>query len=960
MANKIFNFATEKAYGKTVDPKFETKEMYREIWKALASKVDDYNAYTDSDGNERLTIKTEVEQALNNEFESFYAECSAEGAQLNGVAFQNKLKNKWLEIYGEAEMKVPSKKDPAKLEDNSNKIKEIAADALKRWDKYPHTVSMSNDYTTVVKTYFAQTAVDGYLPYDTVTTAGHAVAKGKNLQMGCGEGKTGVLVFATASKVAEGKQVFLTSSTSALAKETFDDTVKKYEVLGVNKDENGNISDEVVWIKENEIMYPIRDEQGNIQKEIEINGKKESYRTIKLDGLSLEEKKKHLAEAYSKKVVIADNGSIMQHKMAGFVPEMDTNKFTKRNLLADEADYVLLDQYRPAQRLGEKYSTQEQEQRTSYRKLARDVIMKLKATGAEFYTKDDKNQYVDFNEAGKKHVATIIKTLASTAENNGKSINMQQLQDLVYEALVVETVYKEGRDFQVIGEGPQAKIISEDRASGANIDLPQGVLQALEVKYGTKVTPESEVLNATNITRVYGDIFGADGQQFISGTLGLESQAKNQLKEMESYGCTSDTTYICSPQKQSIRQLNEKRLFKTEDEKRKVVAQTAFENLETKDGVRPVLIGCVSDQEVNKVVEELLRENKNNTRIIRYTAASENEYQQDRNNLNDVQFKQKYGIDKTAAKSSTFQDFIKNHSGQTNNIIVGTSIIGRGTTIKTNKDVEKAGGIHVIINGIHETSSRNQIQYAARTARGDNHGSVDEFFAEEELSAEVVKETGLDNVNISAEGLTGEKVDKIYEAAFKEIDERQSNVRTHVNNLMNELGKYLEAFDKSIEFPDRANEAKSLLTARAFSIQNRACGNASQEVYNEYSNEMKAFYEMYEMKYSSPSPESFNEVAWLRNANNGQYKKLADTYMEFTGDQVQEIVTKYGAGNKEHVRAMIEKAEITPDELDSAMKQVVNAIQAEKEAKMAAENESKKAVENQAEQNNQNKQEQME
>ena len=917
---KVFNWAVEQSK--------ETEKAYRMIWESVLGTEEG--------------------------FDEFLEECRNNPDKVDGYTFQTKM-SEILKSRPEYEA-WKNKQAAAGVEIKfGDYLKTIAKAALDRFNAKARTEKAAlggkqDPTASVAETYLVQTACDGYFPYDTVTTAGFEVARGQNLQMGCGEGKTGVLVFAAAHQAkAENKQVFLTSSTPILAKETIEDTVAKYETMGITPKkidmlQGGKHTDseayvhqlnqeEVVFISTTDIKIPQRNADGTIPKN--NKGKAAGFISIPLSDPLTPENIAILKIAYSKKIVIADNATIMQHKMSGCIPELDSAKFPGgRSLLADEADFVLLDQFHSAQQLGREYSDKEAEHRTNYRIIAREVIKKVVSLHSDknpLYRFDDSNQYVDFNKKGRAYVASVINKLAES-----KKIDKSLLSEMIYEALVVEVAYKENRDYQIITDKNGNKsIVSEDRASGAKkLDLPQGVAQALHIKHGIPVTREKEVLKSTNITQVYKELFGAEGQQFISGTLGLTSESEAQRQELQEVGLTSDTTYVCSPKEENKRKLNDKKMFATKAERRAEIAKTTFDV----GSERPVLVGCVSDEEVMETMKVLEAQNatkkpEDRIRVIKYTAASEQEFEEDKTTLSEEQFVEKYGEPPTSEKCKSFSNYIKKCGGKEKTVIVGTSIIGRGTTIEVSDEMSAKGGIHVIINGLHETSSRNQVQYAARTARGSQEGSVDEFIAVEELPKDLQ-----DAYN------SGEMtVDQVYHEFYVRADERQSNVRGHVNKLMSLLAasyKDIEnAFmgsDGKITQPELVEKAKALLTERAFSIQNRACGNSEKTIQNEYETEIMALSDMYIARFKAESEGSkakFDEKAWL---NEHGYSDIADNYFEFTESKEKEIIEKFtGKGlSKAQIEQMVEGSGITPEDI----KRALDAVSLEQAQAKAAQN----------------------
>lgn len=731
------------------------------------------------------------------------------------------------------------------------------------------------DISPYVKAYVAEVSGD-YIPYDTVLTSARMVGGetgkgGKSLQMGCGEGKTGVLSMAAYAILTQNntKQVFLTSSTENLAAEALD-KIEFYEKVGLAKD--------VVLVDSKGITRPAFDKDGNIARDEEG---KITLETIDLETKPPKEVKKLLKEAYSSRLVISDNVTLMQDAMKGYLSEPEDGK--TRELLADEADFVLLDSYRPLQRT-DKMSESEIDKITKQREKAYDILKTVKDKMPEgLFVKDDSSQYVDFTKRGRVAVVNAIRNAGLKSNEDPNT-----LYDLVYDALVVDTVYKENRDYQILNKG--TKIVSEDRASGVGIDLPEGVKQALEIKlqkegkYTGEITPERKVLDTLNVQSFFKGFFNGP-KHFVSGTLGVDSKAI--VKELKQFGVSKDEgdIYEAPPKEKRSRDDQGKRYLKTPEGKRKVIAKNALKEI---DSGRPVLIGTVSEKEINelkKVLERKKSETGKNFRVLEYTAASEDIFKQDKENLKPREFKTKYGVTKDAYKN--YKTLIKNESGKKDTITLGTSILGRGTTIKTSKEINDAGGIHVIIDGLHETSSRNQEQYKARTARGDNFGSTKEFFCYDDIPEEVRR----DNYD-------GMSYDEIYEDVYRKIDARTSGIRNYVVQFVEKTVQKLKEIDDS-PLPDEYKEqAKALLTQRAFSIKNRACGvsNKFKNNIKEYEREIDAYAALYIAKYNITDKEylsgdRFDETKWLME---NDYKDIARTHMPFRKARENEIFINSG------------------------------------------------------------------
>ena len=757
-------------------------------------------------------------------------------------------------------------------------------DRIKKASKIFEKIKNDEKISVYAKAYIAEMAGD-YIPYDTVLTSARMVGGetgkgGKCLQMGCGEGKTGVLSMAAYAILQQNnkKQVFITSSTENLAAEALD-KIDFYDKVG--------LASEVVLVDSKGITKPVM-ENGKVKRE---DGKPVLER-IDLEGKGKKFVKDALNAAYKSRLVISDNVTLMQDAMKGYLKEP---KGKERELLADEADFVLLDSYRPLQQTAE-MTAKEMKTRVNNRNLAYKILEEVKRQKPEgLFVKDDSSQYVDFTKEGRSLVIKALK-----ANQKSPDVDWNELYDYVHDALVVDAVYKENRDYQILNNGQ--KIVSEDRAAGVSIDLPEGVKQALEIKlqregrYFGKISPERKVLDTLNTQSFFKKYF--DGtKHFVSGTLGVDSKAI--AEELENFGVSKENGDIYeAPPKEKRRRIDQARDFqRNETRKRRNIVRNVFEMINEE---RPVLIGTVSEKEINavkavleKAMEKEAEANpkfkRESIRILEFTAASEDIFKQDQE-LDDDVFRAKYGVEKGQYKD--YKSLIKNESGKIGTITLGTSILGRGTTIKTSDRVNNNGGIHVIIDGLHETSSRNQEQYKARTARGDNAGSTKEFFCPEDIPEEVRRANYDEYKSMSA--------DEIYEEVYAQIDARTSGIRNYVVQFVEKTVEKLDFIEKNKALSDdHKAQAKALLTQRAFAIKNRACGVSDkfQNNIEEYNREIDAYTELYMAKYLVTDKEyltdegRFDEVKWL---NQNGFEDIANIHIPFRRKSEQEIFKNQG------------------------------------------------------------------
>lgn len=515
--------------------------------------------------------------------------------------------------------------------------------------------------------------------------------------------------------------------------------------------------------------------------------------------LGPEVQRKALAAIYGNKdnIIISDNATIVQDNMRGAIPPMEHGE---RHALMDEGDYVKNDQYHYLQQKGEAYENQAE--RNDLRQKARAVMLEIIQDKANFEC-DFQTQYADFTDAG------MIAIMAAWESKYPDIELTNEIMEFVEEALVVETVFKEGIDYAIEG----GRVVSQAKASGTAIDLPEGIAQALAIKENKTPPTEYRVYNIQTIVGAYDKIFGKDGQTRLSGTherdtlenaksvvvanRELPGQPSDKVAEKREAAAALEAQENSGSKQAYAEAVNEafqNTRYRTMLGSRSEVDAAIIAEAEAiLDCGRPVLIGCVSSNDIDEMkrgfrgedkeppkdpadrIVEIFGEKEKAIRVITYTAETSEQYRHDRNGLSekefkavygvskkdyqkskvqpvseydrvglpDTEFSTRYGVEKSKAKKS-FDAFVKG-CGQERTLILGTSIVGRGANIAFNKkdkdiptkgpNINKRGGLHVITRGIHPSSVRQMIQFINRSKRGADNGSSHEFFSPEDLAA---------------------------------------------------------------------------------------------------------------------------------------------------------------------------------------------------------------------------------
>lgn len=431
------------------------------------------------------------------------------------------------------------------------------------------------------------------------------------------------------------------------------------------------------------------------------------------------------------------------------------------------------------------------------------------------------------------------------------------------------------------------------------------------------------MLNIANIQSVLQKEF--DNFQFISGTLGIESQAV--IREFENqYKLSQKEIYIISLRDAPKMEDKGTKICKTTEEKHNSILKSVKEKITT----QPILISVVSTKELMEL-EAKLKQDKtlSDKRILTFSAASQKDFEEDidlseeeifekyKETKKGKTFKEIYGCTIEEAKinyEGKYNNFIKGESGKKNVITIGTSIVGRGTNIEVkDEEILKNGGLHVIVDGLHETSSRNQEQAKWRTSRGTNPGSTEAIFSIEDIAGTVKKDIIIPEELPQGIDENSELANNIYQQYYEIIDEKTANAREWTGEFV----KYTDsqAIDmnelilRTIGTPNITKEQDQIISKvtamffeRSYNIQHRSLGITKQERGQEYKNEINMFAEMYyekarclltnekEEHYNSETQE-FDEIKWLKN--NG-HEEIVDKYFQFSEEEKKQMFSKYG------------------------------------------------------------------
>lgn len=229
-----------------------------------------------------------------------------------------------------------------------------------------------------------------------------------------------------------------------------------------------------------------------------------------------------------------------------------------------------------------------------------------------------------------------------------------------------------------------------------NMNWSNGLHQFLQIKHGAKITPESLTTNfISNVAlfKRYGkNLFG------LTGTLGSK-----YAQELLQRTYNVDSVIIPPFMVKRFKELSEIVVEDEEDWYDEIVESNML-HLENK---RAVLI-------ITKYISEADELNK------RFTAEFT------KKGINP----KKIRLYKTDHESDAVKDEV--NSGD---LIIATNIAGRGTDIKTSKNVEAHGGLHVCINSL-PSNERVEQQNVGRTSRTGNLGTS-QFIIQHNQNADI-------------------------------------------------------------------------------------------------------------------------------------------------------------------------------------------------------------------------------
>jgi preprotein translocase subunit SecA len=328
----------------------------------------------------------------------------------------------------------------------------------------------------------------------------------------------------------------------------------------------------------------------------------------------------------------------------------------------------------------------------------------------------------------------------------------------------------------VSGKGDQVVIVDKDTGvEQIQMQWSHGLHQFLQLKHGDNLYPESLkavfISNLGYFQRYPGKIYG------VSGTLGTETERKilGQMYHLETFTMPRFKTRFCIEKDSVVVQ---------PDQWLAAIAKNV-KQLTSVDR-RAVLVICENIESVDIVAAELHKNQISNDQVYLYKSALD----------------------------TVFQDRNNKHPMASGDVVVATNLAGRGTDLKISEEVERLGGLHVIITFMPQ-NVRLELQAEGRTARAGSSGSFQFIIADdpsmtldsirkardedETQRLEKVRQTSFIRLKIE------EELFKRFQAFHLEVKEVLKEDQLQLEFLLNRWALWLDEADYEL---DRLNDER--------------------------------------------------------------------------------------------------------------------------------------------------------
>ncbi|CAF1353542.1 unnamed protein product [Adineta steineri] len=524
-------------------------------------------------------------------------------------------------------------------------------------------------------------------------------------QIKTGEGKSVIISMFAAIKALNGHKVDIVTTSSLLAKRDAENKHRFYEMLNLTVAENSSLSTKKACYQ-NDIVY------GSVN-DFQFDVLKDEYSLL---GTRCQRKFDIAIVDEVDSMLIDDNSKIC--RLSNKIPAMDELK-----VLLTVIWQELNRTYDKIVRINDKIYCITAPFRMD--ETGEIILLKPEKTsenGDKIIVTDDESDENDFQEIDnpyefiENHIRNYVENhLLKPNEKNECLLNIpkhlmsfvkQQLNNWTFSAWQAKFSYNENIDYLITNskDGIQSITPIDYKNTGIiqmNTSWPDGLHQFLQIKHKLRITAESLTTNfLSNIayfSRYGNNLFG------LTGTLGSKED-QHLIRDIYNVDFViippyKYTQFIAYPDK----------LCKNDEEWLNECTISIYND--AKLNQRAVLVICETKSNASKIYEKLIEKDGQLKKQIKLYTRSDNEEQNAINNELDC--------------------------GQ---IIVATNLAGRGTDIATTHQVEKNGGLHVLVTFL-PLNTRVEHQAFGRTSRQGKRGT-----AQLTVLASANSETKYDNI----------------------------------------------------------------------------------------------------------------------------------------------------------------------------------------------------------------------
>ncbi|OBT08536.1 prepilin peptidase [Vibrio sp. UCD-FRSSP16_10] len=289
------------------------------------------------------------------------------------------------------------------------------------------------------------------------------------------------------------------------------------------------------------------------------------------------------------------------------------------------------------------------------------------------------SKQIEFTPIGEQEIEQLTKGLSPLWHGRTRRL------ELVKQALTAQYLFLRDKHYLVDEE----KVVIIDEHTGRRMPdrtWEQGLHQLIEIKEGCELSDPRVTLASIsfqNFFRFY---------HHLSGMTGTADEVKSEFWRVYELPVVDVPTH-----KSSQRQQYGCNILLTKQQKWHEIARRIKEI--NSHSLRPILVGTQSLQD-SEVLSQLLQDVEVQHQVLN-------------------------------ARQDQAEAEVVKQAGLPSTVTIATSMAGRGTDIKLDSEVEKEGGLHVIITGLHD-SSRVDRQLEGRCARQGDRGSVEFVLSLEE------------------------------------------------------------------------------------------------------------------------------------------------------------------------------------------------------------------------------------